>query len=283
MPVRMAMRTILALVMLAAIGCGANVTVSTTPNPAAPGQPVEVRVSAENTFECEMENVLAQVLLVAEAAQVPSPATTSGITVADDLEGFCEILRDPTLLLCEISGDVNGEFPPDLAEPCCEIPAFAENNPDLCNPVVATLPFDEAVREAVIARARALGLPVDQALAAQSQAATSGMTADCMVVVEEPGFAILTCDLGNIAAGATAVGVGTFTPTLPGQYYAFAFVDAETASCDEDEFPGGTTCEEFAVGGSTMAPAMSPLGLLAVALGLIAVGAVAIRARRQSV
>jgi hypothetical protein len=260
------------------VGCGANVTVEISPNPAVPGQPVEVTVTVENTLECQMDDVLAQVFIVAEGFEMPDPATTSGFAGSDDLAGFCEILADPTLLLCELSQDLNGEFPLDLAGPCCEMPEFSQNNPELCATGTATLPFGDAVRDVIIARARALGLPVDEILADQSGAATSGTTTNCSVITEEPGFALLGCDFGDIPAGATATGVGSFTPTLPGQYYAFVFAEAD-ATCADGTFPGGTDCAPFAVGLSTMAPAMSPIGLVALALALIAIGVLAIRFR----
>ncbi len=279
MVLRSVIRTLVALCVLVVVGCGANVTVEISPNSAAPGQPVEVTVTVENTLECEMEDVFAQVIIVAEGFEVPAPATTSGLAGADDLAGLCEILQNPSLLLCESNPGVNGEFPRGLAEPCCELPEFSQNNPELCDSGQATLPFTDAVRDVIIARARALGLPVDEILADQSGAATSGMTTNCAVIAEEPGFAVLGCDFENIAAGATATGVGAFTPTLPGPYYAFVFAEAESATCAEDTSPGGVTCAPFSVGLSTMAPAMSSKGLVALALGLIAVGVLGIRFR----
>ena len=283
---RSSLRISMTVCLLATVGCTANVSVETQPDPAAVGQPVEVSVRVDNPLECPLTDAFVILAVVSENAPITADndlAVTSGFLGGEDgLDLFCEILNDPTLALCEalVDGGLNGEVPPDVPDFCCEDMVFAENNPELCETAQASTPSVDGVRDAIVERARSLGLPVDEILAARAQATTSGMATQCTLLFEEEFGAFFECALGDIPAGGSATAVGTFTPTIPGRYYSLVFVEGDSA-CANGNLPGGTACGISAVTASTMAPAASPGGLVALTLGLIAVGAVAIRLRRR--
>lgn len=274
-------RSLFAISAMAIVGCSANVTVETQPNPAVPGQPVTVTVTVENPQACPLTDAVATLLVIAEGASpsgMSANALTSGsATPVSELDLICDALNDPTLILCEL--DVNGELPPDVPSLCCEDPDFAEENPEFCDPA-ATTPAEDRIREAIIQKARDLGFPVDAILGAGSgQAATSGATIECTVLTESEDSAYFECSLGDIPANSSVTATATFTPGLSGRYFSFAFVDGVSDCTDGD---GGTGCGPFLVGASAMAPATSPAGLAALIFGLIGIGGWAIRARRRS-
>ena len=275
------LRTTLTLAALVVVGCGVNVSVETLPNPAALGQPVEVKVTVGNPSECPLTDVFAQVAVISENfdLEVTAGATTSGLPASDDLESLCTILHDPTATLCELIAEEDDGFPQSLVEQCCEDGDFAEQNPLTCESGEATTPTDSELRDLIIARARALGLPVDGIPTVGSLAATSGPSSGCMLVFEEPGFAVFACELGDIPAGESVMASGFFTPTIAGRYFSFVFADGDS-ECLDEVFPGGTDCSVSSVVVSSAAPAASSIGLIMVILGMFAIGGYAIRLRR---
>ncbi len=276
----------LALAACWTVGCGADVTVEFDPNPAIPGQPVEIRVTVENTHDCVLSGASAQVVVFPEGSNPNIPlaqqAVTSGLfELEGSAEEICEFFDNPTLTLCEflLSDEVQslpGEF-----EVCCEFPEFADENEQICDGNDATLLDDERLREIGRERLRALGVPVDVLLPATSLATTSSTMHQCILLGEGPEGAGFECDFGDIPAGGTAIATGTFTPSAAGRYFGLAFVSGAADCAQIGIASGGTGCAPLSVSGATMAPAMSPAALLATALGLVGVGVWARRRRRS--
>lgn len=273
-------RSLFVIAGLAIVGCSANVTVETQPNPAVPGQPVTITLTVENPQPCPLTGAEATLLVLAEESPfaVSGDALTSGrATPGSDLELFCDALNDPAETLCAELTDP--DIPSELSGLCCDLPEFAAANPELCDPV-ATTPSEDSIREAIIEKARELGLPVDKILGAGSGvAATSGSTVECMVLTEEDDGAFFECILGDIPANGSVTATATFTPGIAGRYFSLALVQGDSDCATND---GGTGCGPFLVGASAMAPATSPAGLAALIFGLIGIGGWAIRARRRS-
>jgi hypothetical protein len=138
----------------------------------------------------------------------------------------------------------------------------------------------DRVRDAIFERARAFGWPVDELATAAGDATTSGPAPICVLISEDESGAFFECDLGDIPPGGSASAVGTFTPVIPGRYFSFAFVQGDS-DCAEGALEGGTACEISSVAAATMAPATSTAGLIALTMGLVAVGSLAIRNRRR--
>jgi len=275
----------LALAVCWTVGCGANVTVEFDPNPAIPGQPVEISITVENTNECELTGATAQVIVFPEGSpSIPlaQQAVTSGLLELDgEPEAICEFFDNPTLSLCELLLEEETQALPGEFEACCEFPEFADENEQICGGNDATLLDQDRLREIGVARLRALGLPVDLLLPPASSATTASMMHQCMLLGEGPEGAGFECDLGNIPATGTAVATGTFNPSSDGKYFAIAYVTGTADCADIGIAAGGTGCSSLLISGSTMAPAMSPAALVATALGLIGVGMWSRRRRRS--
>lgn len=268
------LRSCVALLALGLIGCGVDVSIQAVPNPAALGQPMNVSVTVNNTLECELTDT--ELVIFVISAQFADEAGE-----LEELAQFCALVDDP-IETCSLLDEEQSEIPGELVTFCCQVEAFRDENPGICTLATTDPPSSVTVRDAIIARARALGLPVDQASGGQVPAVTSGgLPINCMELFNGEMGAAFVCELDDLAAAATDVVTVSFTPTTPGQYYAFAFVDG-LAECAGESFPGGTACVTATVGAIAPAPAVSVNGLIVISLGLMALGGFAIRTRRRT-
>ncbi len=269
-------RAMVAAAALALVGCGANLTIESAPNPGVLGQPVVYTVTVENTLSCPLTNPTLEIF-------VTSALANGELGGFEDLDQFCGLLNDPTEICNFIVAEPDEiEGTEGIASFCCDNETFAQENPEICTTAVSNPPTTVSIREAIIARARALGLPVDKMQSGTLQATTSGgAPLVCMPLFADATGAGFECALDDLPVGGSQVITATFTPTAPGNYYAFALLDG-FAECDEGEFlPGGTACLISAVGVATQAPAASGATVIVMLLGLLALGGVALRARRR--
>jgi len=268
------LRSSVGLLALMLIGCGVDVSIQAVPNPAALGQPMNVSVNVNNTLECELADPSLAIFVISSQF-----AAANG--ELEELAEFCAIVDDP-IQTCTLLEEQPGEIPEDLVLFCCQVEAFRDENQDICGVATTEPPSSATVRDAIIARARALGLPIDQASGDQVQAVTSGgLPINCMEIFNDELGAAFICELDDLAPAATDTVTVSFTPTTPGQYFAFAFLEG-FADCADETFPGGTACVTATVGAIAPAPAVSANGLIAASLGLLALGGIAIRIRRRA-
>lgn len=280
---RRPLRSSIASFALLIVGCGVNVTIESSPNPAQLGQPMTFTIRSRNILGCNLENVVLTFLVVTPAA------------FDDELGGlfpdgrqFCSLLNDPLQICSLIAEEVaNEDVDPssELVDTCCQDSTFAQVNPGLCAVAVEASGARTGIRDAVVALARSKGAAVDRLLGGQLQAVTSGaMPLGCVLVDQDAEFAIYECDLGDIDSGESQTVTATFIPQQPGTYFAMALVEGTGIDCSENLVEGGTGCIETAATAGPVtapAPAASAVTLAAAVVGLLILGGAAIRTRRR--
>ncbi len=251
------------IVAFVGAGCAIDISIEPDPNPPGVGEPANYTLTVSNPLDCSLTSPTAFALVF------PAPDDF------DEADAICDIINEPNEFVCSlISGEIENGEASGVVDFCCEDGDFAEENPLLCEPDSnedATDMSDlvDEIRELITERARELGLPVDDLLAAEARTGEAGSCATF------PSGAV--CGFDDIPMGGSDQ--ASFEQTLeePGLHYAVGFVFGTADCVPPGLVPGGSTCERLGVGVGKMAPLLSPAKMAGLSLALIALGAFAIR------